>query len=79
MPSTMMKRRPCLAAAAQEPSHATMPCTWTGYGASPLAAYKYKGNEEEEKKERKALKREKRREERTCGGKIFEKGEKAVT
>jgi hypothetical protein len=24
-----------------------MPCTWTGYGASPPAAYKYRGNEEE--------------------------------
>jgi len=39
----MMKRRPCPATAAQEPSHATMPCTWTGYGASPPAAYKYRG------------------------------------
>jgi hypothetical protein len=24
--------RPCPAAATQEPSHVTMPCTWTGYG-----------------------------------------------
>jgi len=43
IPPTMTKRRPCPAAAAQEPSRATMPCTWTGYGASPPAAYKYRG------------------------------------
>jgi len=43
IPPTMTKRRPCPATAAQEPSHATMPCTWTGYGASPPAAYKYRG------------------------------------
>jgi len=24
-----------------------MPCTWTGYDASPPVAYKYRGNDEE--------------------------------
>jgi len=54
----MTKGRPCSAATAQEPSHATMPCTWTGYGASPPAAYKYRGNEEEKGGRRKVLKRQ---------------------
>jgi len=41
--------RPCPAAVAQEPSHATMPCTWTGYG-EPLPRLPINTGEEEFKR-----------------------------
>jgi len=67
----MTKRRPCPAAAAQQPSHATMLCTWTGYGASPPAAYKYRGEHRKQEEEDDFV--EKGRNE---GGQNFGEGEK---
>ena len=59
MPSTMTKRKPCLSGAAQEPSHATMPCTWTGYG-EPLPRLPINTGEMKKKRGGEVLKKEKR-------------------